>query len=425
MALEDYRDEVQRCSRCSYCKFIPLAQVKSLRFSSGCPSIDYGKFHAYSGGGKLALVFGFLDGRVGYSDRFLDVTYKCTMCGLCDISDKICMELEVLETLAELRTRCAEDGQVLPEHASVIDNLRKEDNMILEKVKAERGKWAEGLAVKDLTREKAKVLFHAGCRYSYDEDLWKVARGAVTLLKNAGVDVGIMGREETCCGGKAYDMGYRGEFIKYAESNIEAWSTAGIETVVTACSDGFYAFNYLYPAKSGKKVKVEVLHITQYLERLIKEGRIKLTKAVPMKVTYHDPCHLGRLGEPYVPWTGKRKKIRNQIVVWDPPRPPRRGTNGIYDPPREVLKSIPGLELVEMERARESSWCCGSGGGVKEAYPEFALWTARERIEEARTTGAEAIISACPWCERNFLDATNGGKAMKVYDVIDLVQQAI
>jgi Fe-S oxidoreductase len=99
---------------------------------------------------------------------------------------------------------------------------------------------------------------------------------------------------------------------------------------------------------------------------------------------------------------------------------------GVYEPPREVLKSIPGLELVEMERIKEYAWCCGAGGGVKEAYPDFSEWTARERIEEAKATGAEAIVSACPWCERNFTDTINANReTMKVYDIVELVQQAM
>ena len=151
------------------------------------------------------------------------------MYGLCDVACKVCRyNMEPLEAMRELRFKLVEDGQLLPQHMPVIDNLRKEDNMMM-KPKAERGKWAEGLDVKDLTKEKAEVVFHAGCRFSYDEELWKVARTAVTLLKNAGVDIGIMGKDETCCGGRAYDMGYQGEFTKYAENNIEAWTNCRCE----------------------------------------------------------------------------------------------------------------------------------------------------------------------------------------------------
>ena len=115
-----------------------------------------------------------------------------------------------------------------------------------------------------------------------------------------------------------------------------------------------------------------------------------------MKVTYHDPCHLGRQGEPYVPWNGKEKKIFGQAVVYDPPRPRYNGAFGIYDPPRNVLRAIPGLELVEMERNREAAWCCGAGGGAREAYPEFTSWTASERLEEAASPGPKRLSRHVP-----------------------------
>jgi Fe-S oxidoreductase len=162
------------------------------------------------------------------------------------------------------------------------------------------------------------------------------------------------------------------------------------------------------------------------MDRLIKEGKLTFRSEIPMAVTYHDPCHLGRQGEPYVPWNGVEKKIKNQIVVYEPKRPRYNGAWGVYDLPREILRSVPGVELVEMERIREYSWCCGAGGGVREAYPEFSNWTATERIMEAKSTGAEALVSACPWCERNFKDAISAlGDAMQVYDIVELVQKAL
>ncbi len=424
MALEDYRPDMERCSQCSYCKWIPQDKIKSWRFARGCPSIAYSNFNAYSARGRLAVARSLLMDRSDYTDRVLDVIYKDLSCGLCDVSDKVCRyNLEPLGNVLELKARAVTDGQLLPQHMPFIDNLKKEDTMMLGVVKADRGNWAKGLDVKNLTEEKAEVAYFAGCRFSFDEELQKIPRMAVTLLKNAGVDVGIMGADESCCGGRAYQMGYRGEFVKFAENNIEAWKTAGVKTVVTSCSDGYFAFKRLYPELGST---VEVLHTVEYLDRLIKEGKLKLSKSVNMTVTYHDPCHLGRQGEPYVPWQGKEKKILNQVVVHEPRKPRYNGAWGIYDPPRDILKSIPGLELVEMERIREYAWCCGSGGGCIDAYPEFSSWTAGERIEEAKTTNAEAIVTACPWCERNFLDAvsSDGGK-MKVLDIIELVQQAI
>ncbi|MFC2018795.1 (Fe-S)-binding protein, partial [Chloroflexota bacterium] len=237
---------------------------------------------------------------------------------------------------------------------------------------------------------------------SYDDDLKQVARGAIKLLNKIGVDVGIMGAEEACCGGRAYDMGYRGEFIKYAEHNLEAWAKAGVKTVITTCSDGYYTFKLLH-AELGSKL--EVLHIVEFVDRLIKDGRLRFTKSVPMTVTYHDPCHLGR---------------RSNVYTAGEP------IDGIYEPPRDIIRAIPGIELVEMERIKEYAWCCGAGGGVREAYPDFSMWTAKERIAEARASGASAIVTACPWCERNFIDAvSDSGEQMAVYDIMELIEWAI
>jgi Fe-S oxidoreductase len=291
--------------------------------------------------------------------------------------------------------------------------------------KSERGNWAEGLDVKALTTEKAEVYFHAGCRYSFDQELWPAARSAVGLLTKAGIDVGIMGKDETCCGGRSYEIGYGGELTKYAEHNLEMLKTFGVKTLVTSCSDCYHAFKVLYH-KIGKELDLEVFHISEFVERLIKEGKIKLTRKVPMTVTYHDPCHLGRMGEPWIPWEGVRTKGSGQFLLHEPPKEFRRGTHGIYEPPRNILKSIPGLKFVEMTRIKERAWCCGAGGGVIDAFPDFAVWTALERIREAGTTEAEAIVTACPWCKRSLSDAIKeGGDRLKIYDIVELLEQAI
>ena len=400
----DMRKVVWNCSRCSVCKWVDSWEVKSARFAKICPSSLYYLFDAYSCQGRMDVSLALIDGKLKYEDSpaLLDIFYKCNMCGGCDAMCKRVQDMEPLRVIQEIRTRLVGDGQLLPANMPVIDHLRQEDNMVMTKPKAERGKWAKGLRVKDLTQQKADIVFYAGCRLSLDEELWKVARAAVTILKEAGVDFGIMGKDETCCGGRAYEMGYYGELTKYAQNNIEAWTNAGVKTVVTACSDGYYTFKHLYPELGSK---FEVLHIVEFIDRLIKEGKLKFTKTVPMSVTYHDPCHLGRRDHVYVP---------GEAIM------------GLYDPPRDIIKSIPGVELVEMYRIKEYAWCCGAGGGAIDAYPDFNRFTAAERIEEAKETGAEAIVTACPWCERNFIDAINErGDKMKVLDIVELVQQAL
>jgi Fe-S oxidoreductase len=403
----DMRKVAWNCARCSTCKWVDLWEVKDARFAKICPSSLYYLFDAYSCQGRMDLSLALIDEDLTYDDdpEILDIMYKCNSCGGCDAMCKGVQDMEPLRVMLEIRAKCVEDGQLLPQFMPIIDNLRKEDNMMMQP-KADRGKWAEGLDVKDLTTEEGEVVFHAGCRPCFDEELWQVARGAVMLLKNAGVDVGIMGKDETCCGGRAYQMGYRGEFTKYAENNIEAWKNARVKTVVTTCADGYYAMKRLYPDLGSN---FEVLHITEYIDRLIKEGKVNFTKNVPMKVTYHDPCHLGR-------------RLAQAPGYYVPGEP----IMGVYEPPRDVIRSIPGVELAEMYRIKEYSWCCGAGGGVIDAYPEFNNFTATERIKEAKETGAEAIVTACSWCQRSLTDAVMSmGDKMKVIDIVELVEQAI
>jgi Fe-S oxidoreductase len=246
------------------------------------------------------------------------------------------------------------------------------------------------------------------------------------LLLDAGVDVGIMGAEENCCGGRSYEMGFAGEFGNYAQHNIELWKTFGVKTVVTPCADCYQAFKVLYE-KNGHRNPVEIVHITELLDRLVKQGKIRLRNEVPITVTYHDPCHLGRLADPWVHWSGERKKVNGQLLIHDPPKKKRSGAGGVYDPPRELLRAIPGLRLVEMPRIREYGWCCGAGGGVLEAYPDFASWAAVQRVDEARSVGAQALVTACGWCRHTLAtaDSATAASVMQVVDIIDLVRQAV
>jgi Fe-S oxidoreductase len=423
MALSEFLAQADRCSQCSYCKWIPFDQMKSWRYAKNCPSITYNNFNSYSARGRYGITRSLLLGQSEVTDKVKDIVFSCMTCGSCDVSCKICRyNLEPLEMVRELKFKLVEDGHGLEQHKQLVQSLKKENNTMMQPKEA-RGAWADSLDVPRVPDQKCDVLFHAGCRFSFDASLQNSARAAVMLLKDAGVNVGIMAEREMCCGGRSYSMGYKDEYTRLAKANTAMWSKAGVKTIVTPCADCYHTFKRLFPIMGSQ---FEVLHTTEYLERLIQEGKLKFRSGLSLNVTYHDPCHLGRQGEPYEPWQGVEKKIKNQIIVYEPRRPRYNGAWGVYDAPRNILKAIPGVQLVEMERIREYSWCCGAGGGVREAYPEYSNWTASERITEAMATGAEALVTACPWCERNFLDATNGARSsLKVYDIMDLVQQAL
>jgi Fe-S oxidoreductase len=422
MSLEEYRSSMETCRRGSPCKFIPLEKVKGFDRVNVCPSIARYEFHSYCGGGRMVMGTALLEKRLDYTDKLLEVVYNCQMCGACDTSCKYSMDMEVIEPINEIRISCVESGHTHPALDKVINSLRKQGTMV-PGARAKRGEWAAGLNIKDCTKEKVDVIFHVGCLTSYNKDMWKLAKTTAKLIQKAGVNFGIAGDNETCCGGRAYRMGYKEDFMNQAKKNMAMIKKSGAKTLVTDCADGYHAFKVLYD-KYNLKGDLEVLHITEFLDRLIKEGKLKPKKKVDITVTYHDPCNLGRMGEPWIKWKGK--EIITDIHSFDPPKEYRRGTYGVYEPPRDVLKSIPGLKLVEMDRIKEYAWCCGAGGGVNETNPEFSMWTANERIKEAELTGAAAIITACPWCIKNFNEVISQKRSsLKVYNVIELLEKAI
>jgi Fe-S oxidoreductase len=421
MSLEQYKADMEMCCRCSACKFVPLQKVKGAEYCYVCPSIARYNYHAYSGGGRLNIGAAMLKNGFNYTDKLLHIVDNCQMCGACGVSCNYAMDMEVLQPINEFRIKCVEDGKTNPALDKVIAGLRKTGSMV--PTRGKRGDWAAGLNLKDATREKVDVLYHVGCITSYDKDMQKLAKATVKILQKAGIDFGIAGDAETCCGGRAYQMGYEKDFLNHARKNMALINKAGVKTLVTACADGYQAFKVLYD-KYGLKGDLEVLHISEYIDRLIKSGKLKLKKKVEISVTYHDPCRLGRLGEPWIHWEGK--KVPGDRFVFDPPKEYRRGKKGIYEPPRDVIKSIPGIKLTEMTRIKEYSWCCGAGGGVNESNPDFARWTAKERIKEATSTGTKAIVTACPWCEKTFNEAIKeSGSSLKIYDLVELVEKAI
>jgi len=361
-----------------------------------CPAGERYQLESYFPSGRQFIARGLFEGKLALEDDELRKRIEaCTACLSCQQQCGVYHHEHIFEIVRASRTEAVTQGFLNPAYMGMVDNLKREDN-VFGKPKAERDEWARGLKVKNAIQEKVDVLYHTGCMLSFDPELWEVPKSLIHLMRAAGVNVGIMGKEEACCGGRAYEIGYVGEFTKYAENCLEAFNSLGVKKVVTSCSDGYSTFKTLYP-KVNIKMGFEVLHVVEYLDQLIKEGRIQFSKDIPMKVTYHDPCHLGRHLSP-----------------------------GVYDPPRSILKSIPGLELVEMDRNRENSWCCGAGGGVKEANPDLALWTAHEGLKEAMATGAKALVTSCPWCERNFKDAIKEfGEEMEIYDIAEIARKAI
>jgi Fe-S oxidoreductase len=362
-----------------------------------CPAGEKYQLESYFASGKMLIARGIVNGILDLDDDDIrDRLYACTGCLSCEQQCGVYHHQHIFEIVRELRTEAVTQGALNPAYMVMIESLKKDDN-VFSKPKAERGNWVKDLKIPEAAKEKVDTAYHVGCLLSFDPELWEVPRSVIALLKAAGVEAGIMGAEESCCGGRAYEIGYKGEFTKYAEHFLETFNSLGVRRVVTSCSDGYSTFKNLYP-KVGIEMSFKAMHLVEYLDELMQNGKLKFKRAVPLKVTYHDPCHLGR----------------------------HLGESGVYEAPRRILAGLLGLELVEMERNRENAWCCGAGAGVSQADPDLALWTAHERLKEASATGAEALITACPWCERNFKDAAKEyGENIQIYDIAELARKAL
>jgi len=420
MSLEKYRWDLINCERCSMCKWLHPWSVKSRARARICPSMQKYKYDAYSAQGRFDLARALLEGEIELTPKALEVIYACTLCGGCDVTCKFTRDMEPLEILHELRKYAVEQGKgPLPGHLPAVDSIRKNNNPWLQP-SSRRGHWARKLKVKNLNKEKAEVLYFAGCTYSYNANLQKVAQSTLRIIQEAGVDVGILGASEDCCASPVLKAGMADLFTEIAAKNIQAFNDLGIKIVVTSCAGCYGIFQSQYPAIG--KMGFEVMHSVQFFDQLIQGNKLKFTKDVPLKVTWHDPCHLGRGGEKQDIWEG----VRVKWGLSDPPRQRNCGSNGVFDAPRNILKALPGVELIEMERIREFSWCCGAGGGVRAAFPAFALETAQERVEEAKATGAEALVTSCPWCESNLNDAiTADGNKIQLFSLVELVEKAL
>ncbi|MDP6459270.1 MAG: (Fe-S)-binding protein, partial [Candidatus Hydrothermarchaeota archaeon] len=319
--------------------------------------------------------------------------WRCTTCGKCP--QQCPRGVNQIEVGVSSR-RIASEFDVFPAPVrpvrGVSASLIAEGNPIGEK-REKRADWAEGLPVKPFT-EGMEVLYFPGCYLSYDPRLKKVATATADILNRAGIDFGILGTKENCCGESIRKTGDDDLFKRLARENIKTFIENGVQKILVSSPHCFHTFKNEY---SEFKVNFEVLHLSQLLFELINEGRLEFTKEYVKKVTYHDPCYLGR-------------------------------HNGIYDEPREALKKIPGLELMEMADSREDSLCCGGGGGrIWMETPKGERFSDL-RVEQASEVGAEVLVTSCPYCITHFedsrltLDVTEN---IEVRDITEIIQEAI
>jgi len=329
----------------------------------------------------------------GFTEIESEEMWLCTTCGRCP--QQCPRDVQQIESGIALRRVATEYG-VFPASVkpvrTAVGSLIGEGNPLGEDRK-NRGDWAKGQSVKKFD-EEMEILYFPGCYPSFDPRSKKIAIATAKILNQAGVSFGILGDKENCCGESIRKTGDEELFKRLAKENIKTFIDNGVKRILVSSPHCYHTFKNEYPEFM---VSFEVIHITEYLFELMNQGKLELTKPFEKKITYHDPCYLGR-------------------------------HNGIFDEPREVLKKVPGLELAEMPETRIDSLCCGGGGGRVWMETQKGERFGDLRIDQAIEVGAELLVTSCPYCITMFEDSriTMGAdEKIEIRDITEIIQEAL
>ena len=366
-----------RCIKCSTCKY----SYKD--FEKSCPSGEKFLFESYWASGRIRTIRGVLNGDLEWREDLIDPIFACTTCGACmdacqaPHADYIVEMIEALRELAvknigpaknqeSLVTRCEDSYNPYGDPNSDNSELKKEYDL----------------------PDKAEWVYFIGCTSNYRQN--NLRDSTLRFLKKAGIDFTLI--DEHCCTSPMIRTGQLSIVDEYMKYNVDQIKKAGATKVITSCA-GCYKTLMKDFERFGNNLEFEVYHSSELVKKLLDEKKIEFKSEYNKTVTYHDPCHLGR-------------------------------HMGVYELPREIYKQIPGLNLVEMKRNRNFAWCCGAGGGVKIGYPDWALEISKERLEEAKETGATVVTSTCPFCKTNLSDTTAHYKFdFQVLDLMEILDQ--
>ncbi len=326
--------------------------------------------------GRNRTMLGLLQGKLEITPAVVQAAFECTLCGNCD---RWC-SLKNTEHTRAFREYLLKHGfEPMKEHASLAASLKNYGNPWFQPRSA-RNKWTRGLDIPKAAPGAQDVLFFAGCTSAVMKPLVPSLVASAKLLKRAGVRFATMGQDEPCCGSTLMRVGQTEAYEELARKNVERFEALGIKKIVTACPG---CYTTLKKSLEEHGSKIEVVHIAKEVADLVKDGRLKVKRSTE-RMTYHDPCHLGRLG-------------------------------GVFEEPREILKAV--ASLVEMPNHGMESRCCGAGAGLQSAFPKLSKDLATKRVAEAKSTGATTLVTCCPFCETQ-LRAVPG---IKVADLMELL----
>jgi len=383
LKLEGLDIEPTVCARCGFCTFV-------------CPAYLDTLWDSQSPRGKLYQLRDLIKKKKKIPPDFAERIFYCTLCGACQ---EICQTNIPLLRFWQLARQEIGDLGEWPEIVNYIDGALKESNNIMEMDQDDRTLWTDMVddLVEDKIGVKAEVAYFAGCNISFKGTLAFMGENTIKVMEAAGIDYTILGEDEYCCGNPYFVAGGFDKAKEMAIHNIRKLKELGVKTVVFNCPGCHRAFADEYPHLLGKDAVegLEFLPFSEFVLRLLNEGKIKFTKNYPHVIAWHDPCELGR-------------------------------HQNIYNPAREVLNAIPGLQLREMKHAREKARCCGGGGLLKGTNPLASVRISGRRIEEAEKTGAEFLASECPSCTMSFNDGLeNRETEIKFKDLSQIVVEAL
>ncbi|MFH1124153.1 MAG: (Fe-S)-binding protein, partial [Pseudomonadota bacterium] len=319
---------------------------------------------------------------------FSETVFQCTLCGNCQ---EVCpVGIHLKELWLSLRQDLVHSESYPEKIDRIRDNLEETHNVFGED-NEERAEWVEDLRdapEHGYLKEKADVVYFTGCVASYFPLAQKIPMALTEILEASHVDFTLLGEEEWCCGFPLLGAGLKGLLPALVEHNLEAVRRKAAKRVVFACPSCYQMWREHYP------LEFQINHAAQFLLELVKKGQVPF-KELTMTVTYHDPCDLGR---------GAR----------------------VFDEPREIIRSIPGVRLVELSRNRENCQCCGGGGNLEMMDPGLSSDIAKKKIEEVMNTGAQAVVTSCQQCVRTMTTYAKRNKvSIEVLDITELVRRAL
>lgn len=405
--LKERWEDIMSCMGCGDCGYSIRPAVG--RFLT-CPikeALGDRAFEIYFSRGRMNILKSILEGQIPLSKELAEFVYQCSECGNCT---EVCHQtqnenivlgtskwIDHVEVWNALRKDLIEGGHApLDKHAKLIELMCNPEmrNPYGENL-AKKFEWAEGFSnIKD----KADIAIFAGCTMPLRQA--STLKNMMKIFQAAGKDIALS-NDEWCCGSVSMRIGDYNAVQDEVKHNLEIFKEIGAKTVFSPCAGCYRTLKKDYPEILGEDLPFEVKHITEILAEMIINDEIpfKPIEGDPIKVTYHDPCHLGR-------------------------------HMGLYEIPREIITKIPGIELIEMKRNRQHAWCCGAGGGVKSQFPELATDISKDRIREAEETGANVLLTSCPFCVGNLSDTLNEmslevQNQIHVVDIIDFVASKI